>query len=77
MQRLYAAIDEAERFIASMPSEAVGSIYLKDGVPIQPDPSKLDDFVEHRPQRRGHWPSSQTISEAMLGYLKQLQTGRR
>jgi hypothetical protein len=60
------ALDEAEKFVASMPSDKAGALFLTDGQPVQPDPSALDRVVEHRGQRRGHWPSSPEIARAML-----------
>lgn len=66
MQKLRAALDEAEQFVAAMPSEKAGALFLKDGRPIQPDPSAVDQTVEHRGQRRGHWPTSPEIARAML-----------
>ena len=64
--RLRRAIDDAEQFVAAMPSEKAGRLFLKDGVPVQPDPNNLSAYVEHAAQRRGHWPSSPEISSAML-----------
>jgi hypothetical protein len=66
MRKLRAALDEAEEFVMAMPSEKAGTLFLKDGHPVQPDPSALDQTVEHRGQRRGHWPTSPEIARAML-----------
>jgi hypothetical protein len=65
-RRLVVALDEAEVFAKSMPSDKQDRLFLKDGMPVQPDPAKLADYVEHAPQRRGHWPSSSEIGSAML-----------
>jgi hypothetical protein len=49
-----------------MPSELAGVLFLKDGTPVQPDPARLDDYRVHRPQRRGHWPTSSEVGSAMV-----------
>lgn len=65
------AIGEAEQFVAAMPTTAAGRLFLKDGVPVQPDPARLEDYVGHEPQRRGHWPSAPEITSVMLEKLQQ------
>jgi hypothetical protein len=65
-RRLRAALDEAETFVRAMPAGKEGLLFLKDGQPVQPDPEKLDSYVEHVGQLRGHWPSSSEISSAMI-----------
>lgn len=64
--RLKSAIDAAERFVAAMPSDKAGRLFLQNGTPVQPDPQNLAAVTEHLPQRRGHWPSAPEITEAML-----------
>ena len=64
--RFRRAIAAANAFVARMPSEKAGRLFLQDGVPVEPDPDNLEAYVEHLPQRRGHWPSSPEISSAML-----------
>ena len=70
MRRLRAALDDAEQFVAAMPSDRAGLLFLRDGRPVQPDPSMLDAYTTHAPQRRGGWPSSSDITAAMLDYLQ-------
>lgn len=65
-RRLRAAIDDAEQFVARMPSEKAGQLFFTDGKPEQPDPDNLGAYVEHTPQRRGHWPSSPEIQRTIL-----------
>ena len=65
-QRLRAALADAENFVRAMPAGKEGLLFLKDGQVVQPDPTKLDDYVEHAGRRHGHWPSSSEISSAML-----------
>jgi len=65
------AIEEAEEFVASMPGDTAGRLFLKDGVPVQPDPAHLEDYIAHEPRRRGHWPATPGITSAMLERLRQ------
>lgn len=67
------AIEDAEAFVAAMPTEAIGRLFLKDGIPLQPDPAHLADYLPHEPQRRGHWPSAPDITSAMLEKLRQFR----
>ena len=66
MLRLRMALDEAMDLVQSIPSEKVGRLFLVDGMPVEPEPATLGDYVEHEPRRRGHWPSSSEIGSAML-----------
>lgn len=70
MQRLRAALDEAEAFVLRMPTEKTGRLFLKDGEIVQPDPDRLGDYAEHCGQRRGHWPSNPDIATAMMEKFK-------
>ncbi len=66
IQRLRAFLDEAEAFCLRMPASKVGLLFLKNGTPVEPDPSRLDDYQTHAGMRRGHWPTSPEITTAML-----------
>lgn len=66
MTRLRKALDDAEAFVAGMPSEKAGLIFLSAGHPMQPDPAMLDTYTTHAARRRGHWPSSPEITSALL-----------
>jgi len=66
MRRLHAALTEAEAFVARMPTDKIGLLFLKDGKIVQPDPEYLDAYATHAGQRQGHWPSSSEIGSAML-----------
>ena len=66
MARLRTALDDAEAFVTRMPTDKLGLLFLKDGVPVQPDPDQLDAYQAHAGQRQGHWPSSPEITAAML-----------
>jgi hypothetical protein len=65
-RRLRKALDEAESFVRAIPAGKEGLLFLKDGVPTQPEPDTLASYVEHAGQRRGHWPSSAEMGSAML-----------
>jgi hypothetical protein len=64
--RLKTMFDEAEAFVARMPTRLAGMLFLQDGQPVQPDPDRLDHYVVHSGCRKGHWPGSPEISSAML-----------
>ena len=66
MMRLREVLAEAEAFVAKMPTEKAGLLFLKDGHIAQPDPARLDDYQNHAGTRRGQWPTSVEISSAML-----------
>jgi hypothetical protein len=68
--RLHTILKEAEAFVARMPTEKVGLLFLKDGKIVQPDPDHLDEYTTHAGQRRGHWPSNSEISAAMFEHYK-------
>lgn len=70
MRTLKTALDEAESFVPRMPTDAMGSIYLKDGTPVMPDPAALGSYLTHKPRRRGHWPTASDITSAMLDRLQ-------
>ena len=66
MTRLRELLSEAEGFVARMPTDKVGLLFLKDGQVVQPDPDRLREYQIHAGQRRGHWPTSAEISAAMV-----------
>lgn len=66
LSRLRAALDEAESFVARMPTEKAGLLFLENGRVVQPDPDHLDRYETHAGQRQGHWPASAEIASAML-----------
>ncbi len=61
LARLRAALDEAEIFVARMPTDKAGLLFLENGRVVQPDPDHLDRYETHAGQRRGHWPASGEI----------------
>jgi len=66
LARLRAAIEQAEAFVARMPTDKAGLLFLDNGRVVQPDPEHLDRYQTHAGQRRGHWPASAEITSAML-----------
>jgi hypothetical protein len=64
--QLRIALEDAEAFVARMPTEKAGLLFLDNGCVVQPDPSCLERYETHSGRRRGHWPSSPEISSAML-----------
>jgi hypothetical protein len=70
MNRLRELLTEAEGFVAQMPTDKAGLLFLKEGQVVQPDPDRLDDYQTHAGQRRGHWPGSAEISAAMVERYK-------
>ena len=64
--KLRAALDDAEAFVARMPTDKAGLLFLQAAKVLQPDPGRLDTYQTHRGQRRGQWPSSPEITAAMF-----------
>jgi hypothetical protein len=70
MNRLRELLTEAEAFVARMPTDKVGLLFLEGGHVVQPDPDRLEDYQTHAGRRRGHWPGSAEISAAMVERYK-------
>jgi hypothetical protein len=66
MTHLRAALDDAEAFVARMPTDRAGLLFLQGGKVAQPDPDSLHNYQTHAGQRRGQWPSSPEITAAMF-----------
>ncbi len=64
--RIRRMIEDAESFIAKLPSEAVGMIFMDGEKPVQPDVNALEKYQRNPGAVRGFWPSSPEISRAML-----------
>lgn len=69
-RRIRSMIEDAERFISRIPSDAVGVLFLEKGKPVQPDPEALETYQRHAGAPGGIWPSSPEISAAMLERYK-------
>ncbi len=63
---LRAGLDAAEAFVAEMPTDKSGLLFLQGVDVVQPDPDRLDSYRTHAGQRRGQWPSSAEITAAMF-----------
>ncbi len=74
MTRLRQVLEKAEAFVARMPTENAGLLFLEAGKVVQPDPDRLVIYQTHAAQRRGHWPSSPEISAAMFDRYNQKQS---
>jgi hypothetical protein len=66
LPKLRAALDDAEAFVSSMPTEKLGLLFRQAGKVVQPDPARLDSYQTHAGQPRGQWPTSADITAAML-----------
>lgn len=66
MTRLREVLSDAEAFVARMPTDKVGLLFLQGSKVVQPDPDRLRDYQTHVGQRRGQWPSSAEITSAMF-----------
>ena len=65
-RRIRRMIEDAEAFIATLPCEAVGVVFLDGDKPVQPDVTALDKYRRNPGATRGLWPTSPEISRAML-----------
>jgi hypothetical protein len=65
-RRIRRMIEDAESFIAKLPSDAVGVIFMDGGKPVQPDVAALDKYQRNPGAPSGLWPSSPDITRAML-----------
>ena len=52
-RRIRAMIDDAESFIAKLPSDAVGVIFMDGDRPVQPDVGALDKYQRNPGAPRG------------------------
>jgi hypothetical protein len=65
-RRIRDMIEDAENFIAKLPSDAVGVVFMEGDTPVQPDVTALDRYQRNPGAPSGLWPSSSDISHAML-----------
>ena len=70
MRRFRQALDEAEEFVARMPTDKAGKLYLTDGRVVAPAPDNLAAYESHAGSRRGHWPTSLEIESALFEHYK-------
>lgn len=69
MAKVRAALEQADAFVRSMPTDKVGLLFLDQGEAVQPDPAHLERYETHSGARRGHWPSNPEIAAAMMRRL--------
>jgi len=74
-RRIRNMLEDAERFIDRIPSDAVGFVFLAGGKPVQPDVEALGTYQRHAGAPGGVWPSSREISSAMLERNEEKQNG--
>ena len=74
-RRIGSMIEDAERFISRIPSDAVGFVFLAGEKPVQPDLDALERYQRHAGALGGVWPSSSEISSAMLERYDKNQNG--
>ena len=65
-RRIRSMIEDAESFIAKLPSDAVGVIFMDGEKPVQPNVNTLDKYQRNPGAPSGLWPSSADITHAML-----------
>lgn len=65
-RRIRSMIEDANGFIARLPSDAVGVVFLDGDQPVQPDLNALDRYRRNPGALAGVWPTSPDIGRAML-----------
>jgi hypothetical protein len=65
-RRIRSIIEDAESFLARLPSDAVGVIFMDGERAVQPDVNALDKCQRNPGVPSGFWPTSPEISRAML-----------
>jgi len=65
-RRIRSMIEDAESFIAQIPSDDVGFVFLDGDKPVQPGIGAFSKYTRRSGARRGVWPSSPDISSAMV-----------
>lgn len=76
-RRIRSMIEDSERFISRIPSDAIGVLFLEDGNPVQPELEALGKYRRHAGAPGGVWPSSPEISTAMLERYKKQNGSER
>ncbi len=65
-RRIRGMIEEAEGFLAKLPSDAVGVVFMDGDKPVQSDLNALDRYHRNAGAPSGLWPTSPDITHAML-----------
>jgi hypothetical protein len=69
-RRIRGMLEDAEKFISHIPSDAIGIVFLERGKAVQPDLNSLEKYQRHSGAPGGVWPSSPEIASAMLERYK-------
>ncbi|MEZ5404572.1 MAG: hypothetical protein R2729_33140 [Bryobacteraceae bacterium] len=69
-RRIRAMIEDAEQFLAGLPSDAAGVVFVQEEIPVQPDTDHLDRYQRRPGSPGGIWPSSPEITSAMLEHYR-------
>ncbi|HEU0156184.1 MAG TPA: nucleotidyl transferase AbiEii/AbiGii toxin family protein [Stellaceae bacterium] len=64
--RIRAMLEAADNFIARLPSDAVGVVFMEGDTAVEPDVTALDKYQRNPGAPGGFWPSSPEIGTAML-----------
>lgn len=62
-RRVRAMIEDAERFLATLPSDAVGLVFLDGDTPVQPDPANLARYTTRPGSIGGIWPTVPDVAD--------------
>ncbi len=65
-RRIRTMIEHAEAFVAKLPSDAVGVIFMDGDKPVEPNIDKLETYQRNPGAPSGLWPSSPDITHAMV-----------
>jgi hypothetical protein len=65
-RRIRGMLDDAERFIAGIPSADVGVVFLRGGKTVQPGLAALQQYERRAGSAGGGWPGSPEIAHARL-----------
>jgi hypothetical protein len=66
---------EAKEFVSALPTASLGRLFIENGVPVQPDVTRLQTYETHEPRRQGHWPAPHDILSTMLRDRERLAWG--
>jgi hypothetical protein len=69
-RRIRSMIEDAEKFISRIPSDAVGVVFLEKGQAVQPDLDAPENYQRRTGAPSGVWPSSSGLLSAMLERYK-------
>ncbi len=65
-RRMHEAIERARAYVARMPSDAAGHVFLEGGAVVMADPDKLDGYDRLPTKLGGLWPSVDEMNSELL-----------